>query len=213
MSEKNAKDVPASMWQVAQSRSSDCDTPTRVWQTSVLNSKPCGREGCWKQPAFGVAGSRRRKFGSENAEEGMINVRNKTCRRTERQSEATEISDASKASSPTSTNQDFEANLLVKYPAGPLSLWSTAADDRSTSSSLRYSLSHQRDSARAQTYSQILSTCNDSRRRLTLKRHCNVSGVLFEECCMLTTRASYHGRRAGWSRLLRSSSKSSAHLF
>ena len=34
--------------------------------------------------------------------------------------------------------------------------------------------------------------------KLALKRHWNVCGALFGGCCMLTTRASCHGRRAGW---------------
>ena len=47
----------------------------------------------------------------------------------------------------------------------------------------------------------------NSRRKLALKRHWNVFGVLFRGC-MLTTRASRAGRGGRW----RSSSKSSAHL-
>ena len=38
----------------------------------------------------------------------------------------------------------------------------------------------------------------EQRRKLALKRHWNVHGVLFGGCCMLTTRASCRGRRAGW---------------
>ena len=34
--------------------------------------------------------------------------------------------------------------------------------------------------------------------KLALKRPWNVCGALFGGCCMLTTRASCHGRRAGW---------------
>ena len=45
---------------------------------------------------------------------------------------------------------------------------------------------------------RILSTCKNSCRKLPLKRYWNVCGVLFEGCCMLTTRASCRGRRAGW---------------
>ena len=40
----------------------------------------------------------------------------------------------------------------------------------------------------------------NSRRKLALKWHWNVCGVLFGVCCMLTTRASCRGRRAGWGR-------------
>ena len=65
-------------------------------------------------------------------------------------------------------------------------------------SSLQYSASYWRDSVRTQAYSRILSTYTNSRRKLALKRHWNVCGALFGGCCMRMTRASCHGRRAGW---------------
>ena len=52
-------------------------------------------------------------------------------------------------------------------------------------------------SNRTQAYSRILSTCKNSRRKLALKLHWNVCGVLFGGCCMLMMRASCR-RRAGW---------------
>ena len=45
----------------------------------------------------------------------------------------------------------------------------------------------------------LRGTCSLRRRRkLALKRHWNVYGALFGGCCMRMTRASCHGRRAGW---------------
>ena len=52
-------------------------------------------------------------------------------------------------------------------------------------------------STRTRTYSLILPIFKISRRRLALKPHWNVHGVLSGVCCMLTMRASCHGHRAG----------------
>ena len=55
-------------------------------------------------------------------------------------------------------------------------------------------------------------TRQNSRRKLALKRHWDMCGVLSGGCYMLTTRASCRGRRAGWGGWWRSSSKSSAQM-
>ena len=69
----------------------------------------------------------------------------------------------------------------------------------STSSLLRYTSLHYRDSTKTRVNSQILPIFKRSRQNLALKRHWNVRGVLFGGCCILTTRASCHDRRVGWS--------------
>ena len=57
------------------------------------------------------------------------------------------------------------------------------------------------DSARTRTYSQTLSISKIRRRRLALKCHQVVRGVVCGGCCMLMTRATCHGHpasRSGW---------------
>ena len=78
-------------------------------------------------------------------------------------------------------------------------------------SSLLYSSSQFRDSARIRTYSQILPIFKSICLRLALKRHWNVHDVQFGKWCMVTTLASCRGHRAAWSRLWRSSARSSAY--
>ena len=43
-----------------------------------------------------------------------------------------------------------------------------------------------------------LPTCRNNRRRLAMKQHWNVCGMLLAGCCVLTTRASCRGRHVGW---------------
>ena len=53
--------------------------PRRGWSTLSTRRCMCLHPGCTKQPSFGVAGTKKRKFCAGHAKEGMVNLINKKC--------------------------------------------------------------------------------------------------------------------------------------
>ena len=76
-------------------------------------NETCGRQGCWSEPSFGVAGGRVREVCLQHAEEGIVNMKANTLTRIVEQSESATTSDPSKAWSPTPRTGTFKQTRLL----------------------------------------------------------------------------------------------------